>query len=81
VTDCPDCIVQRQHAKAAGHRDWREGVCGECAWTTWEPGPEVTEAMIQSAMKEMAQFFPDLFAPAQPDLFPVNDTTDRDRAA
>jgi len=69
MTDCPDCIAQRQHAKAAGHRDWKAGVCGECAWTTFEPSPEVTEAMVQAAIREMRRTCPSIFAPAQPDLF------------
>ena len=29
--DCPKCEVGRANAKAAGHRDWREGVCFDCA--------------------------------------------------
>lgn len=69
MTDCPDCIIQRQHAKAAGHRDWASGVCGECAWTTWEPGPEVTEEMVQAALADLRRPSPGVFAPDQPDLF------------
>lgn len=69
MKDCPDCIVQRQHAKAAGHRDWKAGVCGECAWTTWEPRPEVTEAMVAKALIELRRDCPSQFPPAQSDLF------------
>lgn len=71
MTDCPDRIVQRQHAKAAGHRDWRKGVCGECAWTTWEPGPEVTEAMVKRAAKEMGVHYIAGPSAEQPDLFRI----------
>lgn len=28
---CSKCDIARANAKAAGHRDWREGVCFDCA--------------------------------------------------
>lgn len=50
---CAACEVSRANAKAAGHRDWSEGVCGDCAWTTIPDFPDVTEADIRAACREM----------------------------
>lgn len=73
---CADCEISRRNAKAAGHRDWRTGVCGECAWLNTDT-PEIramfacaTEDMQRIAAREMGIPYigPDL-APDQPDLF------------
>ena len=61
---CPDCLISRANAKAWGHRDWKTGVCGECAWTTWMPDTPISEDLMRAAALEMG-----LAGPAQPDLF------------
>lgn len=29
--ECPKCVQSRENARAAGHRDWKDGVCGDHA--------------------------------------------------
>jgi len=33
---CPDCEKARANARAAGHRDWKTGVCYDHAGVRWE---------------------------------------------
>lgn len=56
---CASCETSRTNARAAGHRDWREGVCFDCAGIrtdseVWrELVADVTPEMVERAAREM----------------------------
>lgn len=74
---CAACETSRATARAAGHRDWREGVCFECAGIStdsdaWrELMADVTPEMVATAAREMglAANAERRAMPDQPDLF------------
>ena len=77
---CATCEIARANAKAAGHRNWREGVCFDCAGIStdsdaWrELMADVKPEMVERAAREigLAANAERRAMPDQPDLFTEN---------
>lgn len=71
---CEKCEAAKARAKVAGHRDWRESACYDCAGVNIDEyfasiGYVPDEAMVARELAKMNALRPTTAAPAQLSLF------------